>query len=274
MAEDGIVGSYNGNSAREVLMTLADWEATKAAAGDEPAPKKQQALAFVTEPEEDEGDELPWDDEVEVDSLEGGAVEADAEDEDEHDAEEDEYEEEWEEDEVEGADAEGDEELEDDEEYEDEEAEVDSVAEYDGEYEEEDDEEQLDDELEDELGDEEEFDEEESAAAYDDEEEWEDVEDEYEGEDFEQENFDDKEFQDAVAAEKDLVAGSKKEVVDEFAGEDVVSDIKEMKKAAVPKAKRKSAKLRRGESDEVVAKLNPMKQGGKKVTVHRSHSKK
>ena len=26
MAEDGIVGEYNGSQAREVLLTLADWE--------------------------------------------------------------------------------------------------------------------------------------------------------------------------------------------------------------------------------------------------------
>jgi S-DNA-T family DNA segregation ATPase FtsK/SpoIIIE len=29
MAEDGIVGPYNGSNAREVLLTLAEWEARK-----------------------------------------------------------------------------------------------------------------------------------------------------------------------------------------------------------------------------------------------------
>ncbi len=34
MAEDGIVGDYNGSQAREVLLTLDDWDAMK---NDEPA---------------------------------------------------------------------------------------------------------------------------------------------------------------------------------------------------------------------------------------------
>jgi S-DNA-T family DNA segregation ATPase FtsK/SpoIIIE len=34
MAEDGIVGDYNGSQAREVLLTLDDWDAMKS---DEPA---------------------------------------------------------------------------------------------------------------------------------------------------------------------------------------------------------------------------------------------
>ncbi|MFM7538635.1 MAG: DNA translocase FtsK, partial [Planctomycetota bacterium] len=29
MAEDGIVGAYNGSSARDVLMTIEQWEASK-----------------------------------------------------------------------------------------------------------------------------------------------------------------------------------------------------------------------------------------------------
>ena len=33
MAEDGIVGAYNGSNAREVLVTLEEWEARKKAAG-------------------------------------------------------------------------------------------------------------------------------------------------------------------------------------------------------------------------------------------------
>ena len=30
MAEDGIVGAYNGSNARQVLVTLAEWESKKA----------------------------------------------------------------------------------------------------------------------------------------------------------------------------------------------------------------------------------------------------
>ncbi|WP_254508605.1 DNA translocase FtsK [Anatilimnocola floriformis] len=43
MAEDGIVGQYNGSQAREILMTVADWEAMQAGGGEEeaPAPRKK-----------------------------------------------------------------------------------------------------------------------------------------------------------------------------------------------------------------------------------------
>lgn len=42
MAEDGIVGQYNGSQAREILLTLADWEAMQAGGEEEaPAPKKK-----------------------------------------------------------------------------------------------------------------------------------------------------------------------------------------------------------------------------------------
>ena len=43
MAEDGIVGQYNGSQAREILMTLANWEAMQAGGGEEeaPAPRKK-----------------------------------------------------------------------------------------------------------------------------------------------------------------------------------------------------------------------------------------
>jgi S-DNA-T family DNA segregation ATPase FtsK/SpoIIIE len=33
MAEDGVVGGYNGSSARDVLVTLEEWEGRKQAAG-------------------------------------------------------------------------------------------------------------------------------------------------------------------------------------------------------------------------------------------------
>jgi S-DNA-T family DNA segregation ATPase FtsK/SpoIIIE len=33
MAEDGIVGAYNGSNARQVLVTFDEWEAKKKAVG-------------------------------------------------------------------------------------------------------------------------------------------------------------------------------------------------------------------------------------------------
>jgi S-DNA-T family DNA segregation ATPase FtsK/SpoIIIE len=46
MAEDGIVGQYNGSQAREILMTVANWEAMQNGGGGEeeaPAPRKKAA---------------------------------------------------------------------------------------------------------------------------------------------------------------------------------------------------------------------------------------
>ncbi len=48
MAEDGIVGQYNGSQAREILMTLADWEAMQSGGGGEeeaPMPRKKAEAA-------------------------------------------------------------------------------------------------------------------------------------------------------------------------------------------------------------------------------------
>jgi S-DNA-T family DNA segregation ATPase FtsK/SpoIIIE len=42
MAEDGIVGQYNGSQAREILLTLADWEVMQAGGGEEVAPVKKK----------------------------------------------------------------------------------------------------------------------------------------------------------------------------------------------------------------------------------------
>ena len=42
MAEDGIVGQYNGSQAREILLTLSDWEAMQAGGGEEAAPTKKK----------------------------------------------------------------------------------------------------------------------------------------------------------------------------------------------------------------------------------------
>ncbi|MGL4512615.1 MAG: DNA translocase FtsK [Lacipirellulaceae bacterium] len=59
MAEDGIVGDYNGSQAREILLTLEEWEAMSK--GGAPAPasaKKSTAIPAATPPWEEEGDEL------------------------------------------------------------------------------------------------------------------------------------------------------------------------------------------------------------------------
>ncbi|MEZ6135396.1 MAG: DNA translocase FtsK [Pirellulaceae bacterium] len=37
MAEDGIVGQYAGSQAREVQISISDWEAMRGGASDEPA---------------------------------------------------------------------------------------------------------------------------------------------------------------------------------------------------------------------------------------------
>jgi S-DNA-T family DNA segregation ATPase FtsK/SpoIIIE len=78
MAEDGIVGQYNGSQAREVLVTLEQWAEMSgqggAAAGD-PPPKSGRVLTVAARSErridddemEEEADEAPLDDEVEGD---------------------------------------------------------------------------------------------------------------------------------------------------------------------------------------------------------------
>jgi len=130
MAEDGIVGEYNGSQAREVLMSLEDWESAN---GEEPTPdppRKRRSNKILPDPdegdvatddqweededeyEEDEEGEEEWDEEEEGDDDEY------EEGEEEYDEDEDEYEEdEYDEDEYEDAE---DEDLEDDEEDEDE----------------------------------------------------------------------------------------------------------------------------------------------------------
>lgn len=95
MAEDGIVGAYAGSQAREILITLEDWERMQ---GNEPAPaattpaaKPKRVNKFVPEEEYDE-DEPPFDtaerakaealeDELDDDSAEHEDDESGAEDE-------------------------------------------------------------------------------------------------------------------------------------------------------------------------------------------------
>ncbi len=140
MAEDGIVGPYNGSQAREVLLTVEDWEAmcsgegAKKAAPAKPAPAKKPApkpkrsnkilLAAPKKEEKEEPEELdepdatlaPWEEDPEEEAEEDAAEEAAEELEDEE-LEDDEPEEEWDEEEELDAD---DEEYEDAEEYEEE----------------------------------------------------------------------------------------------------------------------------------------------------------
>jgi S-DNA-T family DNA segregation ATPase FtsK/SpoIIIE len=77
MAEDGIVGQYAGSQAREVTITVEQWEqmqAGNAAAGaaaaiaTAPPPAKRPALIAVNEPAEDDvEDELEADEECDDD---------------------------------------------------------------------------------------------------------------------------------------------------------------------------------------------------------------
>ncbi len=129
MAEDGIVGPYNGSQAREVLISIADWEAMSG--GGEPAPapaappKAKRTNKILPAPAEDEleeedDEEAPW----EEDEQDEEVVDEDEEEEDEED-EYDEYDEECEEDDEEAEydedEAEYEEEDSDEDEYEDEE---------------------------------------------------------------------------------------------------------------------------------------------------------
>ncbi|MEN6459421.1 MAG: DNA translocase FtsK [Thermoguttaceae bacterium] len=99
MAEDGIVGEYNGSQAREILMTLDQWQQMTGQTADEPAnaaaatkPRRTNKIVMAAteeeEPEETDEDDVekddpPWDEDEESDE------EQDEEDEDETDAEDD-----------------------------------------------------------------------------------------------------------------------------------------------------------------------------------------
>ncbi|HEX3870596.1 MAG TPA: DNA translocase FtsK, partial [Pirellulales bacterium] len=84
MAEDGIVGPYNGSQAREVLITIEQWlamsgqsgEAVAAAPAPPPRPKPSNRIQIEPEPEED--DEVEHDDEIiDEDAEEDGDEDAD-----------------------------------------------------------------------------------------------------------------------------------------------------------------------------------------------------
>ena len=142
MAEDGIVGEYNGSQAREVLMSVEDWEALS---GEEPSAEPERSwpsnkiqpepvaaaapwaedeveddVADEYEEEQDETEDEEGDEyEEEQDEAEDENEEDEYEDGEEDEYEEDEYEEDEEADESEEEDAE-EEELEGEEEYEEE----------------------------------------------------------------------------------------------------------------------------------------------------------
>jgi S-DNA-T family DNA segregation ATPase FtsK/SpoIIIE len=86
MAEDGIVGPYNGSKPREVIMTLSDWKRRRSAGinRNTPIPKKLSPTSRQTtteslyetryrskysEPEWDEGDDEYVEDEEEFEMV-------------------------------------------------------------------------------------------------------------------------------------------------------------------------------------------------------------
>ena len=276
MAEDGIVGSYNGSQAREVLMTMADWEATKASGSDgtavEPEIVEETISKIAAVPpvqqelfDEEEDEELEDELEEELEDEEAAEYE---EEEDELEDEEDELEED---EEYEYVYEDEEAELDEDEEYEDED--VDEAAEYEDEEEDEADEE-LEDEYEYEYED---VDEGEAVEAV--------LEDEeaakiaakleaFDGKEFEQENFDDKAFQKAVTDQTGLSAEEYEDV------EDLAGEAKEAKSLAkIEPKKSKAGKRRRDPKQDNSERLSPHKSektSGKskkksRIVIHRPH---
>lgn len=147
MAEDGVVGEYNGSQAREVMISPEEWEAMQA--GDdssEPVPRTQAKLFEKTpEPEpasaeESADDAAPWEEDEEAyDEPEEDLLDEEELDEYEEEDVEDEADEEseYEDEEADGEEGETDEDLEEDEEWEEEDEAEDEAAESDGEADEE-----------------------------------------------------------------------------------------------------------------------------------------
>jgi DNA segregation ATPase FtsK/SpoIIIE, S-DNA-T family len=104
MADDGIVGPYNGSQARDVLISLSEWEARQQEATDEaeaakpkttkPKPNRlvlKSPTRYVEEDEEEADDDAPFDgDEEEVDDDDSDDYEEDGDDEEDEDDEDDE----------------------------------------------------------------------------------------------------------------------------------------------------------------------------------------
>jgi len=165
MAEDGIVGEYNGSQAREVMISFEDWEAMcgeQQESGDDEPPTASTVSAKILHtnkilPGTDEASDLEEDEAWEENEAEADEAEADEDEdqweEDDEEADEEclEDDEEWEEEDA----AEEDEAEEEDEEYEDDE---DEECEYEDDEDEEDEDEECEGE-EDEYEDEEEEDE-------------------------------------------------------------------------------------------------------------------
>jgi DNA segregation ATPase FtsK/SpoIIIE, S-DNA-T family len=99
MAEDGIVGQYNGSQAREILITLTDWERMQGVSSDEPAAPTSTAriatsTAVATSPQPKRNRVLPEPWEEDESSTESHGEEADlvtSEDEDDDEDENEEY---------------------------------------------------------------------------------------------------------------------------------------------------------------------------------------
>lgn len=256
MAEDGIVGAYNGSQARDVLMTLADWQATKSSGMGQnhvvDGEVIQQTLSKVIAVPPMPRDEAfggrfgssPEDDELD---YEGEDEAAELDDEDVEDAEDS------------GLDEEAEIDVEDEEEEFEEDAELEDDEEYD-----ELEEDEEDDEVEDELDEEDvEYEEEEDEDALEEEAEYEEAEDEFDGDEYEQEDFDDKEFQAAVAAQTGLEAEDYEDV------EDYEEEAEQAKQASAIKSSEK--RRRRGSKSDT--KPSPTRRGtGKKIVLHQSHS--
>ncbi|MFV2066044.1 MAG: DNA translocase FtsK [Pirellulales bacterium] len=71
MAEDGIVGTYNGSQAREVLMSIEDWQAMCGEEPDEPLPQPRRTNRILPEtdasaepPRPEPGRHAPWEEEA------------------------------------------------------------------------------------------------------------------------------------------------------------------------------------------------------------------
>jgi S-DNA-T family DNA segregation ATPase FtsK/SpoIIIE len=65
MAEDGIVGQYNGSQARDILITLADWEQMQGlSSGDPSSDDNSRDLATKSPPRRNIVKPEPWEDEA------------------------------------------------------------------------------------------------------------------------------------------------------------------------------------------------------------------
>jgi S-DNA-T family DNA segregation ATPase FtsK/SpoIIIE len=103
MAEDGIVGQYNGSQAREILITLADWERMQGVSSDEAATPASLArsgtsAAVATSPQPKRNRVLPepWEeDESSTETEDEDADLAASEDEDEDEADDGDEDEEY-----------------------------------------------------------------------------------------------------------------------------------------------------------------------------------